>query len=213
MSATGCAGPDEDLARAALRTMLRASGSTRNERRSAGVWRASPADGRCQLHILLDNMPGAPRVATRSVKNHCEGHSRGLASPMRRLHPDMRAMAAERIAPWRSRTASYCAARSSLRKALIPLRVLPVSGWRFHASVGASGRSATGQPAAFLGPTLEAIPCSLFPIPCIEQWLPMRLNYPADLPRRMRDAQSRNRGKRVKNIAHGAQTDHEQAKV
>jgi hypothetical protein len=49
--------------------------------------------------------------------------------------------------------------------------------------------------------------------PCIEQRPPVRFNDPSDLPRRMRDAQGSHRGKRVKNITHGAETHHKQAKV
>jgi hypothetical protein len=53
-------------------------------------------------------------------------------------------------------------------------------------------------------------------IACIfygEKRLPAWFHNPADMPCRMSRAQGSDRGKRVKNIAHGAQTHHEQAEV
>ena len=78
-------------------------------------------------------------------------------------------MAAERIAPCRSTTASYFAARSSRRNALISAAVVAVSGRRFHARVEAKcSRSTTGIALPRTALSLFLVPCSLllFPDPC-----------------------------------------------
>ncbi len=74
------------------------------------------------------SMTCAPRVATRSVKSQRAARSRGSASPISRGQPARRASTAERMAPCRSITASYCPARSAVRKVLISWKVWRLKG-------------------------------------------------------------------------------------
>ena len=46
-----------------------------------------------------------------------------------------------------------------------------------------------------------------------QQWTPHRFDNPVDDPLGMSHAQRGNGGKGVENVAHGAETDHEQAKL